>query len=82
MKTWMVTDSLCGIEESFETEDEAREYAEEILSDHRDEAAEAEWDDEVGNLRVYELKYKAKIVKEWRDEESEKDYADYAVVAI
>ncbi len=82
MKTWMVTDSLCGIEESFETEDEAREYAEEILSDHRDEAAEAEWDAEVGNLRVYELKYKAKIVKEWKDEEAEKDYADYAVVAI
>ena len=82
MKVWMVTDSLCGIEESFETEDEARDYAEEILSDHRDEAAGAEWDDEVGNLRVYELKYKAKIVKEWKDEEEEKDYADYGMVTV
>ncbi|MCK5615268.1 hypothetical protein KAR91_76095 [Candidatus Pacearchaeota archaeon] len=82
MKKWMVTDTLCGIEESFETEEEAREYAEKILLDHREEAAGDEWDDEVGNLRVYELKYKASIVKEWKGEEDKKDYADYGLVVI
>ena len=82
MKKWMVTDTLWGIEESFETEDEAKEFALEILSDHREAATENEWDDEVDNLRVYELKYKASIVKEWKDEEAEKDYADYDVIAV
>lgn len=76
MKKWMVTDSLTGIEEPFETEDEALKYADEILDDHRDAAKDEGWEDEVGNLRIYELKHKAQAVDRCGDE------VDYSLMPL
>ena len=60
---WRVSDNGNSIEEDFNTEQEALDFANESLALYREEAiSESEWSDEVEFLAVYKMVHCTKVV--------------------
>ena len=65
LKQWRVFDYGNGMDDEFDTEEEAVAFAQQSLELYRDEAkSDGEWCDEVESLSVYKLAHCVQILKE------------------
>lgn len=80
-KPWKVISNAHGINDDFETLDEALKAADETLSLWRDQARdEGEWDEEVEGVEIRLLTHAARITN--REGDNEDDGVDYGITEI